>query len=75
MTALRQWGDEWIIGEGHEPVELVHRTCGAAVHRSTRAATAVSRSSAATCGPWPAGSDDPVCCRPQRARPAGIVTA
>ena len=28
MTALRQWGDEWIYGEGHEPLLLEHRTCG-----------------------------------------------
>lgn len=28
MTALRQWGDEWILGEGNEPVLLEHRTCG-----------------------------------------------
>jgi DNA-binding HxlR family transcriptional regulator len=32
MTALRQWGDEWILGEGHEPVVLEHGGCG---HRST----------------------------------------
>ena len=28
MTALRQWGDEWILGEGNEPVLLMHRDCG-----------------------------------------------
>ncbi len=28
MTALRQWGDEWILGEGNEPVLLVHPSCG-----------------------------------------------
>ena len=28
MTALRQWGDEWIIGAGHEPVLLEHRGRG-----------------------------------------------
>jgi DNA-binding HxlR family transcriptional regulator len=32
MVALRQWGDEWITGQGHEPVQLVHRTCGATIH-------------------------------------------
>lgn len=28
MTALRQWGDEWILGEGNEPVVVEHRGCG-----------------------------------------------
>jgi DNA-binding HxlR family transcriptional regulator len=28
LTALRQWGDDWMVGEGYEPVEMVHRTCG-----------------------------------------------
>ncbi len=28
MTALRQWGDEWIYGAGHEPLLIEHRTCG-----------------------------------------------
>ena len=28
MTTLRQWGDEWIVGEGHEPLVLEHRSCG-----------------------------------------------
>ena len=28
LTALRQWGDDWILGEGNEPVLLEHRTCG-----------------------------------------------
>ena len=28
LTAIRQWGDEWIVGEGQEPVELLHTTCG-----------------------------------------------
>jgi len=32
LTALRQWGDEWIIGEGNEPVLLEHKACG---HRTT----------------------------------------
>lgn len=32
MTAIRQWGDEWILGPGHEPVLLEHKTCG---HRTT----------------------------------------
>lgn len=25
MVALRQWGDEWILGEGNEPLLLEHR--------------------------------------------------
>lgn len=29
LTALRQWGDEWVLGEGNEPLLLVHTTCGA----------------------------------------------
>ena len=28
LTALRQWGDRWLVGEGHGPVLLEHRTCG-----------------------------------------------
>jgi DNA-binding HxlR family transcriptional regulator len=28
MTALRQWGDQWILGVGNEPVLLEHRSCG-----------------------------------------------
>jgi DNA-binding HxlR family transcriptional regulator len=28
MTTLRQWGDEWIVGEGNEPIQLEHRSCG-----------------------------------------------
>lgn len=28
LTALRQWGDEWLIGEGNEPVLLEHKGCG-----------------------------------------------
>jgi DNA-binding HxlR family transcriptional regulator len=32
LTAIRQWGDEWVLGEGNEPVELVHETCGARCH-------------------------------------------
>jgi DNA-binding HxlR family transcriptional regulator len=27
MVTLRQWGDEWITGKGHEPVLLEHTTC------------------------------------------------
>ncbi len=28
VTTLRQWGDEWISGEGEEPVLLEHVGCG-----------------------------------------------
>lgn len=28
LTTLRQWGDEWMLGKGHEPVLLEHRGCG-----------------------------------------------
>jgi DNA-binding HxlR family transcriptional regulator len=28
MTALRQWGDEWILGAGNEPILLEHRDHG-----------------------------------------------
>jgi hypothetical protein len=28
ITTLRQWGDEWVVGKGHEPVLLEHTTCG-----------------------------------------------
>lgn len=28
ITTIRQWGDEWITGEGREPVLLEHKSCG-----------------------------------------------
>jgi DNA-binding HxlR family transcriptional regulator len=28
LVTLRQWGDQWLLGEGHEPVQLLHTTCG-----------------------------------------------
>jgi DNA-binding HxlR family transcriptional regulator len=28
ITMLRQWGDEWVVGQGKEPVLLEHRDCG-----------------------------------------------
>lgn len=28
LTALRQWGDEWIVGREHAPLEAVHSGCG-----------------------------------------------
>ena len=32
LTALRQWGDEWILGKGNEPIVVEHTTCGATTH-------------------------------------------
>ena len=32
ITTLREWGDEWITGEGNEPVLVEHRTCGNTTH-------------------------------------------
>src|SRR4051794_24005340 len=28
LTALRQWGDEWVYGAGNEPLVIEHRGCG-----------------------------------------------
>lgn len=28
LVAIRQWGDEWISGPGHEPVTMLHTRCG-----------------------------------------------
>lgn len=28
LTAIRQWGDEWILGAGNEPIVVEHTTCG-----------------------------------------------
>ena len=28
LVALRQWGDEWVVGTGKAPVGMVHTTCG-----------------------------------------------
>ena len=28
ITAIRQWGDEWILGEENAPVVVEHTTCG-----------------------------------------------
>lgn len=28
LVTLRQWGDEWVVGEGNEPVAMVHTGCG-----------------------------------------------
>jgi DNA-binding HxlR family transcriptional regulator len=27
LTAIRQWGDEWIVGHDHTAVEMVHESC------------------------------------------------
>ncbi len=32
LTALRQWGDEWLVGEGNEPIVLRHVGCGQVTH-------------------------------------------
>ena len=32
LTALRQWGDEWLLGEGNEPIVLRHLDCGNLTH-------------------------------------------
>jgi DNA-binding HxlR family transcriptional regulator len=29
LTSLRQWGDEWVVGRSHAPVNMVHTACGA----------------------------------------------
>jgi HxlR-like helix-turn-helix len=28
LTTLRQWGDGWIVGQGSEPIQMVHTMCG-----------------------------------------------
>jgi DNA-binding HxlR family transcriptional regulator len=33
VTALRQWGDRWVFGEGHEPLLVVDRRTGRAIPR------------------------------------------
>jgi DNA-binding HxlR family transcriptional regulator len=32
LTTLRQWGDEWLLGKGNEPILLEHRDCGDLSH-------------------------------------------
>lgn len=32
LVTIRQWGDEWILGEENAPIELVHTTCGERTH-------------------------------------------
>jgi DNA-binding HxlR family transcriptional regulator len=29
LVTIRQWGDEWLVGAGNEPVTMTHTTCGA----------------------------------------------
>lgn len=33
MTALRQWGDRWVFGEGHEPLLVLDRRTGRPIPR------------------------------------------
>jgi DNA-binding HxlR family transcriptional regulator len=33
MTALRQWGDRWVLGEGNEPILVLDRRTGRPVPR------------------------------------------
>jgi DNA-binding HxlR family transcriptional regulator len=33
MTALQQWGDRWIYGEGHEPLLILERRSGRPIPR------------------------------------------
>ena len=33
MTALRQWGDRWVFGEGREPVQVIDRRTGRPIPR------------------------------------------
>jgi len=32
LTAIRQWGDEWLLGEENAPMRLEHKTCGHITH-------------------------------------------
>ncbi len=33
ITALRQWGDRWVYGEGNEPLEVLDRRTGRPIPR------------------------------------------
>jgi len=33
LTALRQWGDRWVYGEGNEPLEVLDRRTGRPIPR------------------------------------------
>lgn len=28
LVTIRQWGDEWILGKGNEPIAMLHTSCG-----------------------------------------------
>jgi DNA-binding HxlR family transcriptional regulator len=32
LTAIREWGDTWVVGKGSAAVTMVHTTCGARTH-------------------------------------------
>jgi len=32
LVTIRQWGDQWIAGAGHEPLTMVHTHCGEHTH-------------------------------------------
>jgi DNA-binding HxlR family transcriptional regulator len=32
LTAIREWGDEWLLGEGNEPILVEHKACGQVTH-------------------------------------------
>ena len=66
LVTMRQWGDEWILGTGNEPVLLEHLGCGN---------TTLAHMTCATCGdqldarsvrpiPGPGVSDDDLIVRP-----------
>ncbi|WP_436792894.1 winged helix-turn-helix transcriptional regulator [Actinospongicola halichondriae] len=61
MTTLRQWGDEWVLGEGNEPIELVHTTCGSRTHAALTCSACDERlelrAVRATAGPGYASDD------------------
>ena len=48
LVTIRQWGDEWVVGAGNEPVAMVHATCG----ERTSALLACEN-----CGDWLQGRD------------------
>ena len=60
MVAVRQWGDRWITGKGHEPTILIHDRCGkrvtAELHCSACGERLQGRHVHAVLGP---GADDP----------------
>jgi hypothetical protein len=32
VNAIRERGDEWVLGAGNEPILVEHRTCGQVTH-------------------------------------------